>query len=173
MDQMGRAELVAALGEVADILQARRQTARIYIVGGAAMAMAYDSDRFTHDIDAVVLDGHGAVVSAVHEVARRYGWHTSWLNDQAAAYMPRGDDYRGRVVFDHPSLRVTAASPERMLAMKIMSARPADIPDLRLLVGILGYSTPDQVRDTATSVFPGERLSERSEAAITKLFGEQ
>ena len=60
MAQMGRPEMVAALGEVADILGARRQTARIYIVGGAAIAMAYDSDRFTHDIDAVVLDGHSA-----------------------------------------------------------------------------------------------------------------
>ena len=115
MDQMGRPEFVAALGEVADILGARSQTARIYIVGGAALAVAYDSDRFTHDIDAVALDGHSAVVSAVHEVARRHGWHTSWLNDQAAAYTPRGDEYRARVVFDHPSLRVTAASPERML----------------------------------------------------------
>lgn len=173
MAQMGRPEMVAALGEVADILGARRQTARIYIVGGAAIAMAYDSDRFTHDIDAVVLDGHSAVVSAVHEVARRHGWHTSWLNEQASAYIPRGDDYRGRVVFDHPSLRVTAASLETMLAMKIMSARLTDDPDLRLLVGILGYTTPDQVRDTVASVFPGERLSERSEAAITRLFGEQ
>ena len=61
----------------------------------------------------------------------------------------------------------------RCWPLKIMSARPADIPDVRLLVGILGYSTPDQVRDTAASVFPGERLSERSEAAITRLFGEQ
>jgi hypothetical protein len=32
MDRMGRQELLAALGEVAEILRARRQTARIYVV---------------------------------------------------------------------------------------------------------------------------------------------
>ena len=130
MDRMGRRDLLAALEEVAEILRTRRQTARIYIVGGAAMAMAYDSERFTHDIDAVILDSHGAVTSAVHEVAGRRGLPTSWLNEQASAYVPKSEDRRGRVVFDHPCLRVTAASPKRMLAMKTMSARPADISDL-------------------------------------------
>ena len=94
------------------------------------MAMAYDGESFTHDIDAVILDSHSAVTSAVREVARRRGWPTSWLNEQASAYVPKSEDRRGRLVFDHPSLRVTAASPERMLAMKTMSARPADISDL-------------------------------------------
>lgn len=130
MDRVGRRELLAAFEEVAEILRTRRQTARIYIVGGAAMAMAYDGESFTHDIDAVILDSHSAVTSAVREVARRRGWPTSWLNEQASAYVPKSEDRRGRLVFDHPSLRVTAASPERMLAMKTMSARPADISDL-------------------------------------------
>ena len=173
MARMDRQELLAALGEVADLLKVRRVTARIYIVGGAAMALAYDNERFTHDIDAVILDNHGAVIAAVHEVARRRGLPTSWLNEQASAYFPRGDDRSGRAVFDHPNLRVTAASPERMLAMKVMSARPTDIPDLRMLVEMLEYTTPDQVMATTKSVFPGERLPKRSETTIAMLFGDQ
>lgn len=173
MSRMDRRELQAALEEVAQILSTRRQTARIYIVGGAAMAMAYDSERFTHDIDAVILDGHGAVTAAVHEVATRRGLPTSWLNEQASAYVPKGEDRRGRVVFDHPCLRVTAASPERILAMKTMSARPADIPDLRLLIEMLGYSTPDQVLETTASVFPDQQLPKRSATTVSYLFGKQ
>ena len=107
--------------------------------------MAYDSDKFTHDIDALIVDSHTAVTRAVHEVVRRRGLPTSWLNEQATAYMPAGEDSRSRVVFDHPCLRVIAASLERMLAMKAMSARPTDIPDLRLLVDLLGYITPVEV----------------------------
>lgn len=170
---MRRLELIAALDEVAEILSSRSVTARVYIVGGAAMALAYDSERFTHDIDAVILDGHGAVIAAVHEVARRRGLPMSWLNEQASSYVPRGEDRRGLVVFDHPSLRVIAASPERMLAMKCMSARPTDIPDLRLLVDMLGYSTPAQVVDTTAALFPDEAMPERSRATIAALFGEQ
>ena len=170
MPGMGRRQLVAALEELAELLRTRRTTARIYIVGGAAMALAYGSDRFTHDIDALILDNHTAVTQAVHDIARRRGLPTSWLNEQATAYMPAGDDPRPRVVFDRPGLRVTAASPERMLAMKVRAARPTDVPDLRLLVDILGYTTPEEVRETAVSAFGNEPLPDRSITAIATLF---
>ena len=170
MPAMGHRELVEALGELAELLRTRRTTARLYIVGGAAMAMAYGSDRFTHDIDALILDNHTAVTRAVVEVARRRGLPTSWLNEQATAYMPRGDDVHSRVVFDHPGLRVTAASPERMLAMKVRAARVTDIADLLLLVDILGYTTPEQVEETALSVFGNEPLPQRSKSTIATLF---
>ena len=170
MPAMGHRELVEALKELAELLRTRRTTARLYIVGGAAMAMAYGSDRFTHDIDALILDNHTAVTRAVEEVARRRGLPTSWLNEQATAYMPKGDDVHSRVVFDHPGLRVTAASPERMLAMKVRAARVTDIADLQLLVDILGYTTPEQVEETALSVFGNEPLPPRSISTIANLF---
>ena len=170
MPAMGHRELVETLEELAELLRTRRTTARIYIVGGAAMAMAYGSDRFTHDIDALILDNHTAVTQAVEEVARRRGLPTSWLNEQATAYMPKGDDVHSRVVFDHPGLRVTAASPERMLAMKVRAARVTDIPDLLLLVDILGYTTPEQVKETALTVFGNEPLPQRSTSTIATLF---
>ena len=170
MPAMGHRELVEALEELAELLRTRRTTARLYIVGGAAMAMAYGSDRFTHDIDALILDNHTAVTRAVEEVARRRGLPTSWLNEQATAYMPAGDDPRPRVVFDRPGLRVTAASPERMLAMKVRAARVTDIADLQLLVDILGYTTPEQVEETALSVFGNEPLPQRSISTIANLF---
>ena len=170
MPAMGRVQLLAMLGDLAELLCMRRTTARVYIVGGAAMSMAYNSDKFTHDIDGLILDGHTDVTWAVQEIARRRGLPSSWLNEQASAYMPGGDDPRSRVVFDHPCLRVTAASPERMLAMKVRAARPTDIPDLRLLVKVLGYTTPEEVLATTASVFGDEPLPGRSEAAIRTLF---
>ena len=100
----------------------------------------------------------------------RRGLPNSWLNEQATAYMPKGDDVHSRVVFDHPGLRVTAASPERMLAMKVRAARVTDIPDLQLLVDILGYTTPEQVEETAMSVFGNEPLPQRSKSTIATLF---
>ena len=52
------------------------------------MALAYRSDRFTHDIDALILDNHTAVTQAVYDIARRRGLPTSWQNEQATTYMP-------------------------------------------------------------------------------------
>jgi hypothetical protein len=72
-------------------LARRRVVADVFIVGGA-MALAYDADRVTRDVDA--------------EEARRVA-----------------DDLGKRRVFDHPGLRVMAASPDHIFAMKALAAR--------------------------------------------------
>ena len=115
---MNRLELLEALGAVAERLRLQGATARVYIVGGAAMALAYDGDRVTRDIDALILEGRGPLTEAVRAVAHKRGLPDSWLNEQASSYLPADDDRRSTVVFDHPTLRVVAAAPERVLAMK-------------------------------------------------------
>ena len=127
---MNREEMLACFTEMAEILSRRRVSARVYIVGGAAMALAYDRDRHT-PLDGLAAGGCAELTEAVREVARRRGLPDSWLNERASSCIPRGGDARERVVFDHSSLRVAAASPERMLAMKVMSARRADAEDVK------------------------------------------
>lgn len=166
---MNRDDFSAALTDVAEILERRRASARVYIVGGAAMALAYDSDRYTGDMDGLITDGYAELTEAVREVARRRGLPSSWLNEQASSYIPRGEDRRGWAVFDHPALRVIAASPERMLAMKVMSARRADIGDIRTLLGILGFTAAGEVWETVAKVFPDEPPPERSREIVRLL----
>jgi len=50
---MGRAELERAFTALGDRLVRRRVVADLFVVGGAAMAMAYDADRVTRDVDAM------------------------------------------------------------------------------------------------------------------------
>ena len=166
---MNRDDFHAALTDVAEILSRSRASARVYIVGGAAMALAYDDDRYTRDIDGLITDGYAELTEAVREVARRRGLPSSWLNEQASSYIPPGEDRRGRAVFDHPALRVIAASPERMLAMKVMSARRADIEDIRTLLGILGFTAAAEVWEAVQKVFPDEPPPERSRAIVRLL----
>jgi hypothetical protein len=54
------------------------------------------------------------------------------LNGQASVYISGKDDPGKRRVFDHPGLRVTAASPRHIFAMKALAARTRDVDDLRL-----------------------------------------
>lgn len=168
---MDREEMLACFTDVAEILSRRRVSARVYIVGGAAMALAYDCDRYTHDVDGWVTKGYSELTEAVREVARRRGLPDSWLNEQASSYIPRGGDAREKVVFDHPFLRVAAASPERMLAMKVMSARRTDAEDVKTLLGILGFTTARQVLDAVQAVFPDEPMPERSREMVANLTG--
>jgi hypothetical protein len=90
---LGRAELERAFSALGDRLVRRGVVADLFIVGGAAMALAYDAKRVTRDVDLPP-------------------W---WLNEQASAYVSTQNDAGKREVFDHPGIRVMAASPEHYL----------------------------------------------------------
>jgi hypothetical protein len=49
---------------------------------------------------------------------------------RASSYVAPGGDPAASRVFDHPGLRVFAASPEHLLAMKAFAARPRDAEDM-------------------------------------------
>jgi len=65
--------------------------ADLYIFGGAAMSMVYDSRRATRDIDAV-FQPHGVVLEEAHAVAEELGLPQWWLNEQASVYIAPGGD---------------------------------------------------------------------------------
>lgn len=166
LDRARIRDLFRRLGER---LQQRGAVGDVYVIGGAAMALAYDARRATRDIDAVFLP-HGIVLEEAHALADELGLPRWWLNEQASAYVAPGGDPQAPLSFDHPGLRVSTASPEHLLAMKAMAARRRDIDDLRLLVGRLGLTGPEQVLDVCTRVFPDEALPDRARLILDDLF---
>ena len=138
---LGRAELERAFSALGERLAHRGVVADIFVVGGAAMALAYDATRVTRDVDARFVP-HGIVLEEARRVADNLGLPPWWLNEQATAYISGKDDPGKRRVFDHPGLRVMAASPEHVFAMKALAARTRDIDDLRLLTGMIGVQQP-------------------------------
>ncbi|WP_423923224.1 hypothetical protein [Candidatus Poriferisodalis sp.] len=62
---MDRGAFGEALAEVAERLHRRGAVARIYVGGGAAMALAYDAERASYDIDSVIMDGYGPLIEVV------------------------------------------------------------------------------------------------------------
>ena len=167
---MNRSELEAALSDVAARLAGSGTTARVYIVGGAAMMLAYDSERTTRDVDGVVLDGHGPLMRAVADVARSRGLPTGWLNEQASVYIATTIDRRGSVVFDHPNLRVIAASAEHLLVMKAHAARATDLDDIAQLCELTGVASMASLEKMCSQVFPSQQLSSRSRVVLEEFF---
>ena len=129
-----RAGLLDALDELATIMESRGEQGRVYVVGGAAMILAHSADRATRDIDAAIEHGFAAVTEAARIVAQRRDWPRAWLNEGATVFMPQPPKRRGAVIFDHPALKVIAATTEHMLAMKAKAARPTDRSDVELLL---------------------------------------
>ena len=162
-------DLFTRLGER---LQRRGVVGDVYVIGGAAMALAYDARRATRDIDAVVVP-HGVVLEEAHALAQEVGLPQWWLNEQASVYVAPGGDPTAPLTFDHPGLRVSTASPEHLLAMKAMASRRRDVDDLRILIGVLQLTSAAQVVAVCARVFPDEQLPDRTHLMLDDLFEEK
>ena len=89
-----------------------------------------------------------------------------WLNEQASSYVAPGGDPSASRVFDHPGLRVFAASPEHLLAMKALAARPRDAYDIRRLAEVLNLHTVPDVLALVRKVFPEEERQPGSDSSL-------
>ena len=167
---LGRAELERAFTHLGERLARRGVVADIFVVGGAAMALAYDAARVTRDVDARFLP-HGIVLEEARHVANDLGLPPWWLNERAGVYISGKDDLGKRRVFDHPGLRVMAASPQHIFAMKALAARTRDIDDLRLLASVIGVESASQALQICADFYPDEPLSPRSAAVLDELLG--
>ena len=166
---LGRADLERAFTALGERLAARGVVADLFVVGGAAMALAYDANRVTRDVDATFVP-HGIVHDEALRVADDLGLPRWWLNEQASVYVSGKDDPGKRRVFDHPGLRVTAASADHIFAMKALAARERDIDDLQVLAGIVGIETADQAMTIVSEFYPDEPIPPRAAAVINELF---
>jgi hypothetical protein len=169
---LDRTAIEDAFRRLGDRLARRGVVADLYVFGGAAMALAYDGRRSTRDIDAV-FQPHGVVLDEARVVADELGLPQWWLNEQASAYVAPGGDANAPRVFDHPGLRVSAASPEHLLAMKVLAARRRDADDIRFLVKHLSLTTVDDVLALCADVFPDEEVPARARLVLEDAFGDQ
>jgi hypothetical protein len=70
---LDRAQLERAFTSLGDKLVRRGVVADIFIVGGAAMALAYDAARVTRDVDSLFVP-HGIVLAEARNVAKDLGY---------------------------------------------------------------------------------------------------
>jgi hypothetical protein len=166
LDRAGIEDVFRRLGER---LVRRGVVADLYVFGGAAMALAYDSRRATRDVDAL-FKPHGIVHEEALAVAAELGLPRWWLNEQASSYVAPGGDPAASRVFDHPGLRVFAASPEHLLAMKTLAARPRDAGDIRQLARLLNLHSASEVLDLVREVFPDQDPPQRLALLLEDIF---
>ena len=135
------------------------------------MSLAFDRTRTTHDIDARIEEGHGALVDAVQEIARERGLPGTWLKEQATSTMPKAPDTRAQTVYDSPWLTITGASAEHILAMKLESARETDQGDIETLVGNLKIRTGAEGMRVHEALFPESGRRSRTEQILREALG--
>lgn len=129
--EMGASEMQALLGELDRRLESRGVAASVYLVGGAAMTLAYGRESLTPDIDAVA--SHQAVLEEVALMATEYKLPKGWLNENAAPYIPPRPEWAETPPKD-PGLTIYVAPPRHLLAMKMVAWRTKDRSDIILMI---------------------------------------
>lgn len=150
----------ALFNELSDRLAAAGVQAELFVVGGAAMALAYDADRLTRDVDALFVPA-SEVRQIAEEMSGPHGLEPDWLNDAAKGFLP-GADGNPRTVFESESLLVQVPSPGYLLAMKLHASRDErDLDDAVTLFNRLGYTTTQECIELLAETYPAGQLLPR------------
>jgi len=166
---LDREELLEALRLLDQELGAVGIRGEVFVVGGAAMALAYDARRATVDVDAIFVPA-AEVRDAAARVAERLHIEEDWLNDGAKSFMPGSDPDRIGV-FEGDHLSVAAASPRYLLAMKLLASRlERDQDDIRFLYDLCGFSTADEGLDLLESTYPNHVIAPRVQFLLEQMF---
>ena len=165
---LGREDIRALLDDLSAELAARGARAEHFLVGGAALAVAYDATRATRDLDAVFIPAD-VVRQAATAVAEHRGLTEDWLNDAVKGFLP-GPDPDAQRFYSSDSLIVDVASPRYLLAMKLFAARAEiDADDIILLYHQLGFTTVDEGLDLVEQAYPGRPIPAKVKFLLTEI----
>lgn len=118
-----RERVRAALAELVEELVGSGASARIRVVGGAAVALAVGREGVTRDVDALFA-ASAQVRRAAQTLAERYDWPANWLNEDVkmfATHFDGSDDWA--VEIECGKVCVEVARPSLLLAMKLLAGR--------------------------------------------------
>ena len=87
---MQRGEIIDLLTDLGGRLAARGIEGEMYVVGGAAIALAFDERRSTRDIDAV-FEPKTVIYEVAGQLAGERGLPDGWLNDAVKGFLTGAD----------------------------------------------------------------------------------
>ena len=170
---LNREQLVALLTELGALLASRGITGELFVVGGAAMALAFDARRLTTDVDAI-FEPKSVIYEAAATVASRHPEiDPGWLNDSVKGFLP-GEDSHPHLVLEVAGLRVSVPSTDYLLAMKVFASRiDRDDDDIKYLAHHLGLTKADEILDVAARFYPSGRIEAKVQFYVQQLFPNQ
>ena len=170
---LSRARILELFGELDEELAAVGIRGDVFMVGGAAMAVAYDARPATRDIDAI-WHPSAEVRNAAARVAQRHDdLEGDWLNDGVKGFLPGPDEGERRVVYEGEHLTVSAASPEYLLATKLFASRVArDEDDIKLLARLCGIDTVASGLDLVERFYGSRPIEAKVALLLEELLGQ-
>jgi predicted nucleotidyltransferase component of viral defense system len=178
--KLGRKEISAVLDEIGRRMEAMGLIAEFAVFGGSAIALTFDFRDSTSDIDFMPISGNMDALSEIaREIGVERGFVDGWFNDAVEIFASDNPEYRlvGEFPLENPGIRVFSASPQYILAMKVMSMRSSmvanDFKDVWHLVDEIGVTTADEVIGIVDGFYPEKRIPRRNELILRDLFDEK
>jgi hypothetical protein len=179
---LDRAKIEEAFRVMGQFLLDHKALGEIAIYGGSAILFQFDWRRTSDDVDARVISAghHGLIIRAAEEAAQRLDLPRSWLIERVAMYARREEQESDRTfvgVYPSPErvgLRVVAAKPDYILAMKLnaLERTTVDDRDFRDAVelGVVCKARSiEALRDVFQKFFPGHELPAAAELRFSEL----
>lgn len=171
---LSRNEILELFNELNDELAAADTRGDVFVVGGAAMAVAYDARPATRDVDAI-FHPSSEVRAAAKRVARLHrGLADDWLNDGVKGFLPGDDDGKQKVLYDGENLTVRAASPEYLLATKLLASHVSrDEDDILFLFRLCDMHTVEEGLDLVERFYGGRRVEAKVRFMLEELLNSE
>jgi Nucleotidyltransferase of unknown function (DUF6036) len=169
---LGRERIRELLAELGRQCRAAGVEVDMFIVGGAAIALAYSEDRATRDVDAI-FEPKMRVYEIAISMANELELPRDWLNDGVKGLLPDFEDRDAQCTFESPGIHMVVPSPDYLFAMKAVSARIGfDDDDLKLLARRIGVTTASGAYDAIERYYRRERISAKAGFYIQTIFEE-
>ena len=162
VSDLNRDEMQSALAELSGQLNARNVKAKIYLVAGAVMVLAFDARFTTGDIDGSIHPTDD-VLAVAAEIGERRGLGAEWLNNSAQQFIPIFKKPNWQPILKLGNVEIVAADERSMLAMKMRAGRGSrDRLDINLLVKRCGITSVAEALELYEDFFPEDPLPDRT-----------
>ena len=175
---LDRNQILRALARLADILRERGVQGEICLLGGTVMVLAFKARSATKDVDAI-FEPAGAVREAAAIVQQELDLPDAWLNEGAKGFLSTSHVAEAGDLPQFDGLRVTAPTPEYMLAMKCMASRiahaetdPSDVADIRFLLARLGINSVEDALAVVGRFYPRDHVPQRTAYLLEAILDE-
>ena len=142
------------------------------------MVLAFGARVSTKDVDAIFQPTQ-VVRDVARQVGESLGFEIGWLNDAAKGFVSSRHETTNAALpqFDH--LRLTAPTPEYLLAMKCMASRIGvvsadadDVRDIVFLIRHLKLGSAKEVMDLVAVYYPANRIPIKAQYLVEGLYAE-
>lgn len=151
-----------------DELSLKDVKGEVGICGGAVMYLVFKSRPSTKDVDGI-FEPTKKIREAAKKVAVKESLDEDWLNDAAKVFLTA--DLPKVPVLELSHLRVWAAQPDYMLAMKCLSARfdTRDKDDVIFLIRHLDFKSAKQVFGLIERYYPRRQILPKTRCFIEEV----